>query len=147
MIQEITGELRAFGALVCPKSTRCATLKELRSVTLKDAVVNEIFCMSRFTSRAPSLGVHPGFAIDCTTRWDVDEPDQEAEAFRPRVPMRPRLLVVSPECKRWSQLQNLSKDSQLSNVKRTLFSRPLEAVAQMYHGQVDDHNYFLHEHS
>ena len=31
--------------------------------------------------------------------------------------------------------------------KRTHSWRHLEAVAQMYHGQADVHNYFLHEHS
>ena len=79
--------------------------------------------MSRFTSRAPSFGLHPGFAI------------------------RPKLLVGPPNCKTWSQLQNLSKDTQLFEVKRTYLPRHMDAVAKMYHGQVKDHNCFHHEHS
>ena len=61
--------------------------------------------------------------------------------------MRPKLLVGLPEGKTSTQMQNLSKDNQLLEAKRTHSSRHLEAVAQMYHGQVDDHNNFLHEHS
>ena len=62
--------------------------------------------------------------------------------------MRPKLLVVSSECKAWSQLQNLSKDKQLFEAEKRVHSmRHLEAVTQMYHGQVDDNNYFLHEQS
>ena len=54
--------------------------------------------------------------------------------------MRPKLLVGSSECKAWSQLQNLSK---LFEAEKHVHSmRHLEAVTQMYHGQVDDHNFF-----
>ena len=152
MIQGITDELRAFGAVVGPKFMHCATQEakgiEINQLDLKDAVVSEVFCKNRFSSRAPSFGVHPGFAIDYTTGWDFDEPDREAEAFQLRETMRPKLLVGSSECKAWSQLQNLSKDKQLFEAEKRVHSmRHLEAVTQMYHGQVDDHNYFLHEQS
>ena len=151
MIQGITDELRAFGALVGPKFMHCATQEakgiEINQLDLKDAVVNEVFCKNRFSSRAPSFGVHPGFAID-TTGWDFDELDREAEAFQLRETVRPKLLVGSSECKAWSHLQNLSKDKQLFEAEKRVHSmRHLEAVTQMYHGQVDDHNYFLHEQS
>ena len=106
VIQGITDELRAFGAVVGPKFMHYATQEakgiEINQLDLKDAVVSEVFCKNRFSSRAPSFGVHPGFAID----W-------EAEAFQLRETMRPKLLVGSSECKAWSQLQNLSKDKQL----------------------------------
>ena len=152
VIQGITDELRAFGAVVGPKFMHCATQKakgiEINQLDLKDAVVSEVFCKNRFSSRAPSFGVHPGFAIDYITGWDFDEPDREAEAFQLRETMRPKLLVGSSECKAWSQLQNLSKDKHLFEAEKRVHSmRHLEAVTQMYHGQVDDLNYFLHEQS
>ena len=65
MVHEITDELRAFGAVVGPKFTCCATHEtegiEISQLDLKDAVVSEIFCTSQFTSKAPF------FASDCTT--------------------------------------------------------------------------------
>ena len=71
VIQGITDELRAFGAVVGPKFMHCATQEakgiEINQLDLKDAVVSEIFCKNRFSSRAPSFGVHPGFAIDWTS--------------------------------------------------------------------------------
>ena len=71
VIQGITDELRAFGAVVSPKFMHCATQEakgiEINQLDLKDAVVSEVFCKNRFSSRAPSFGVHPGFAIDYTT--------------------------------------------------------------------------------
>ena len=109
--------------------------------------MSEVFCKNRFSSTAPSFGVHPGFAIDIT-EWNFYEPDREAEAFQLRETVRPKLLVGSSECKAWSQLQNLSKDKQLFEAEKRVHSvRHLEAVTQMYHGQVDDNNYFLHEQS
>ena len=85
VIQEITDELRAFGAAIGAKFTRCAKQEaegsEISILDLKDAVVGEIFCKNRFTSRAPSIGQHPRCAIDFSTVWDSDEPDQEAEAL------------------------------------------------------------------
>ena len=148
VIQEITDELRTFGAVVGPKFTRCAPQEaegiEVNQLDLKDAVVSEIFCKNRFASNAPSFGLHPGFAIDHTTEWDFGEPAQEADvqAQRDRATQ-----AACPECKTWGQLQNLSKYNQLFEVNRKHFSRHMEAVAHMYHGQVDDHNYSLHEHS
>ena len=58
----------------------------------------EIFCKIRFTSRTSSFALHPGFAIDFATRWNFDEPDQEAEAFKLSETMRTKLLVGPPEC-------------------------------------------------
>ena len=58
--QEITNELRAFGAVVGPKLTRCATQEaegiEIGQLDLKDAVASEIFCRNRFASNASSFG-------------------------------------------------------------------------------------------
>ena len=80
-----------------PKVACCAAQEtegiEISQLDLKSAVANEILCKNRFTSKAPSFGHHPGLAIDFSTGWDFDEPDQEAEAFRLRETMRPKLLV------------------------------------------------------
>ena len=113
VIREITSELQAFGAVVGPKFTRCATQEaegiEVSQLDLQDAVASEIFCRNRFTSRAPSFGLHPRFAIDYSTGWDLDEPDQEVEAFKLRETMPPMLLVGPPERKTWNQPPNLLK--------------------------------------
>ena len=51
VIQGITDELRAFGAVVGPKFMHCATQEtkgiEINQLDLKDAVVNEVFCKNR----------------------------------------------------------------------------------------------------
>ena len=56
-MQGITDELRAFGAVVGPKFMHCATQEvngiEINQLDLKDAVVSELFCKNRFSSRAP----------------------------------------------------------------------------------------------
>ena len=55
--------------------------------------------------------------VFCMNRWET---------------MRPKLLVVSPERNTWNQ-------------SHALFET--EAVAHICSGQVDDHNFFFHEHS
>ena len=52
VIQGITDELRAFGAVVGPKFMHCATQEakgiEINQLDLKDAVVSEVFCKNRW---------------------------------------------------------------------------------------------------
>ena len=131
--------------------TRCATQEaegiEIGQLDLKDAVASEIFCKNRFASKASSFGLHSGLAIDYTTGGISTNQTKKQRRFKLRENIRPKLLVGSPEGKTWNQLQNLSKDNQLLEEERTHYSRHLEAVAPMYHGQVDDQNYLLHEHS
>lgn len=50
--------------------------------------------------------LQPGYALDLTTGWDLDDPKQELEAFELQARMRPSLLVGSPECSPFSTLMN-----------------------------------------
>eukprot|EP00973_Karenia_brevis_P067611 9407632-Karenia_brevis.AAC.1 len=59
---------------------------------LEKAIVSEVFCKNRFTSQASKHGLHPGYALDLTTGWNLDDPKQAAEAFRLREAIRPKLL-------------------------------------------------------
>eukprot|EP00973_Karenia_brevis_P022078 3036313-Karenia_brevis.AAC.1 len=47
---------------------------------------------------ASKHGLHPGYALDLTTGWNLDDPAQAAEAFKLRENVRPKLMVGSPEC-------------------------------------------------
>ena len=54
MIQEISDELREFGAVVRPMFCALCHVggRDISQLDLKDAVVSEIFCKNRLTSRA-----------------------------------------------------------------------------------------------
>ena len=109
------GHLRALGAVVGPKSTRCVKQEaegfEISQMDVDDAVASEVFYMNRFTSRARSFGVHP-------VRWiytGYDKADHETgvqvQGDGP------------PERKTWNRSRNLSTHKELLVVKCTYFSR------------------------
>ena len=105
--------------------------------------MSEIFYKSLFASRAPSFELHPDRLFHGVGHFGRAR--SGGRAFKRRG--NHAETVESPKCKSWSQLQNLSEDNQLFETKRTQSRRHLETITQMYHGQADDTNYFLHEHS
>ncbi len=148
----LTQELHRFGAEVGPCMRQCQTREignlEVSAVHADNAIVSEVFCKNRFTSKAGGFGLHPGFALDYTTGWDLDDPTQRSEAFKLRETIRPKLLIGSPECSPFSSLQFLNQkgDRTLRDERLKRGRDHLDCCCQMYHGQLDDGNYFLHEH-
>ena len=115
------GQLRAFGAVVGPKSTPCAKQEaegfEISQMDVDDAE-RGILYESVYVESAEFFGVYPGFAMDLHGMSQIRK-----QAFKFRETMRPKLLVGPPERKTWNQSQNLSKDKELFVVKCTHVSR------------------------
>ena len=110
------------------------------------AVVSEIFCKNRFTSRASQFGLHPGYALDLTTGWDLNKPEEEKAAFELLDRVRPYLLVGSPACSAWSQLMGFGTGKATQEARLQEARRHLSLCFQMYNKQHDEGRLFLHEH-
>ena len=73
-------------------------------VAKKEATVSEVFCYDRFTSRCRRFGLQPGYALDLTTGWDLDDPEQMQQAEELQITYEPQVLIGSPSCRAHSQL-------------------------------------------
>jgi hypothetical protein len=123
-VGEIVKELSFLGAVLGPTLKNYEYQKEVNFVGAgggksqgkaggdsehyTDAIVSEIFCKDRITSMTRKFGLHPGYALDLSTGWDLDEPSQVVKAFETQDATNPHLLVGSPQCAPWSQLRFLA---------------------------------------
>ena len=122
-------------------------LKKLGCSMDKIVDVSEVFCKDRLTARCGRYGLNPGFALDYSTGWDLDEPAQEMEARQMRKETRPRFLMASPECTAFTQLLNFGTITE--RAKAELIEkgrRHLNVCIDMYNEQLDEGHHFIHEH-
>ncbi|CAK0843308.1 unnamed protein product, partial [Prorocentrum cordatum] len=111
-----------------------------------EAKVSEIFGRGKFLERSKEFGLVPGFAIDLSTGWDLNDPVQKEEARRLRGSQRPLLLIGSPRCTAWTA--SLSFGSVSEETMKQLMMEAIDHMdtcIEMYWGQIGDKHYFLHE--
>ena len=82
------------------------------------AKIAEIFSPARFTAKIGDLGLRPGFAVDlCENKpygphagetWDLSKPDDVKELFEMIAFEQPVIVIGSPPCTAFSQLQSSS---------------------------------------
>ena len=101
------------------------------------------------------LGITPGLALDLTTHddtgrpWDFNDAAQRTKAERMLDEQRPLLLVGSPMCIAFSNIQNLNKAKRDPRIVQAEFDKArvhLQWCCHLYRKQVDRGGYFLHEH-
>ena len=72
--------------------------------------VAEVYSPPRVTDLAQIVGLHPGLAMDLATGWNFEKEEHRRAAEDYVRKVKPLLLIGSPECRMFSQLQNLNKD-------------------------------------
>ena len=116
-------------------------------VAKKEATVSEVFCQDRFTSRCREFGLQPGYALDLTTGWDLDDPEQMQKAEELQTTYEPQVLIGSPSCRAHSQLLKFNvMDEEKRRRWREASLVHLRACCRMYKRQVESGRIFLHEH-
>ena len=70
--------------------------------------IAEIYSPVRVTGEAAKFGLKPGEAMDLTTGWDFRLPRHREAAREYQRRCKPQLLIGSPMCTMFSQLQGLS---------------------------------------
>ena len=81
--------------------------------------VGEVYSPPRITKEAHKQGLKGSIALDLTTGWDFRIPSHRKQALQLVRDRRPAVLILSPPCKTFSPLQNLSS-----------FKRDPEVVAE-----------------
>ena len=97
----------------------------------------------------------PGMALDLTTTnskgepWDFNGPAKRDEADKYLHGQRPHLLIGSPMCTAFSNIQNLNKAKRDPTIVAAEIERDrvhFKWCCHLYQRQIDRGAYFLHEH-
>ena len=108
--------------------------------------VAEIFSPGRFTVRARCFDLRSGTAMDLRTGYDFNREADRLRARESQKDEKPLLLVGSPRCAAFSQLQNLARDSERWRALAREGMQLLIFVCELYKKQIDGERSFLHEH-
>ena len=93
-----------------------------------------------------NYGLTPGDAFDLTTGRDFDKEQDRDQAMKILRESKPRLIVGSPECTMFSNLQNLSGWNERKEAILKAAKRHLDFMCQIYKEQLERGGWFLHEH-
>ena len=107
--------------------------------------VCEVFSPPRVGRAARRHGITPGDAMDLTTGWDFNLESHRKMAEEYIDKHRPLVVIGSPPCTPFSQLQAFSPNSKSKAAKWREGVRHMEFVVKLYRKQLDAGRVFLHE--
>ena len=118
--------------------------------------VSEVYSPPRAVTIAEAAGLRGGFSMDLTApgpdgkSWDFTKVEHRKRALALVRDKRPYLLIGSPPCTAWSNLQNLNRCKPGGNEKVDAAQAKarvhLEFCCQLYREQIKGGRYFLREH-
>ena len=117
--------------------------------------VSEVFSPPRVVVQAPRYGLSPGISLDLTVSdeygrpWDLSDHPTRERVIKLVEAEKPMLIIGSPPCTMFSQLQSLVKhmtDEHIWNQRMEQAVEHLRFCMFLYLKQVKDGRYFLHEH-
>ena len=148
------GEDAAMDAL--DKGARMDHMKVIRMKLGCSNDVSEVYSPPRIVTVAEAAGLRGGFSLDLTapspdgTVWDFSRHDCRRRALELVQSQRPYLLIGSPPCTAFSNLQNLNRCRPGGNEKVDAAQRKaavhLSFCSRLYREQMAHGRYFLHEH-
>jgi len=111
----------------------------------------EMYSPERIATVAREKGLRAGLSMDLLTGWNFDREQDREEARRYVRRVKPMVVVGSPMCTAFSQLQNLNwgKSEERDEKMREALKkacRHMEFMMEIYQIQIDGGRYFLHEH-
>ena len=117
--------------------------------------VSEVYSPSRVVALAEQYGLTPGFSLDIQTQddegnpWDFTDPKQRAKAKKLVKDTAPMLLIGSPMCTAFSQLQKFNIERMGIDWYTKKYNDAmihLKFCTELYREQVNNGRFFLHEH-
>ena len=92
--------------------------------------VCEVFSPPRVSTEAKKFGMKAGDAMDLTTGWDFDREEDRARAEKYIDEEKPLVLIGSPPCIAFSQLQTLVEESERKAEQLAKGIRHMQFVAK-----------------
>ena len=97
-------------------------------------------------TEAKKCGLRIGIAMDLTTGWDFRRSDHRQKAREYQKEYKPKLVIGSPKCVMFSQLQNLSPWSEEKQKMWVEAKDHKEVMCEIYAEQARCHRWFVHGH-
>ena len=107
--------------------------------------VSEVFSPPRVGKEALKFGLEAGDAMDLTTGLDLNKEEDRIKAEKRLDEQKPLVLIGSPPCVAFSQLQTLIPDSKRKARQLAERIMHLEFMAKLFKKQVDGGRVFLHQ--
>jgi hypothetical protein len=108
--------------------------------------IMEVFSPGRFTEMSSAFDLRPGLALDLRTGWNLSEPAVVAKAWAAWKESEPTFLMLSPMCKAFSTLQNLTKGSEKHHATLREGMDHMNLSMKLAKAQHEAGRYFLFEH-
>ena len=114
--------------------------------------ITEVFSPNRVTQVCKKYGLTPGEAMDLSTGWDFDRGEDRRQAIKHIKQEKPMVVIGSPPCTVFSQLQTMSMHTQSAawmeeyEVRKQHATRHMEFCMGLYKLQMAWGRYFLHGH-
>ena len=105
----------------------------------------EVFSPPRVGKEATKFGMKAGDAMDLTTGGDFNIPEHRREAEKYVDREKPLVLIGSPPCVAFSQLQTLIPESQRKANQLAEGIRHMDFMVKLYRKQVEGDRVFIHE--
>ena len=99
--------------------------------------VAEVFSPPRVSSEAAKFGLMAGEAMDLTTGWGFNRKEDRDKAEEYVGKVKPLVLIGSPPCVAFSQLQSLIADSERKREHLKEGIRHMDFVAKPFKKQID----------
>ena len=135
-----------------PNSTPiCQVLERMAADRVLGVDVAEVYSPERVAKMAEKMGLRGGLSMDLTTGWDFNREAHRKTAIEYVTKEKPKLLIGSPMCTMFSQLQHLNwgrseeRDQEMQRRYENAVEH-MKFVAKLYKLQLDGGRYFLHEH-
>ena len=110
-----------------------------------DAVV-ELYSPPRVVAAAAARGLKADFSVDLCTGFDLSKAQDRQQVRQELQRRKPRLLVTSPPCTKFSPLQNLRENQELLEEELESAIEHMDFSMDMLNEQVDRGDHGLHEH-
>ena len=149
-----SGEVQAMDALAA--EGRCRDMDAVRAKLGCKNDVSEVYSPPRIVTVAEAAGLRGGFSLDLTApspngqTWDFAKSSDRRRALELQQAQKPYLLIGSPPCTAWSNLQNLNRCRPGGQEKVDEAQRKAKVhmlfCCRLYREQMKGGRYFLHEH-
>ena len=110
-----------------------------------DAIV-ELYSPPRVVKAAAARGLKASLSIDLSTGYDLSKPEDRDRVRAELKQRRPRLLVTSPPCTKFSMLQNLRSDQLQLLRELGPAIQHVDFSIELLEDQIDRGDHGLHEH-
>ncbi len=127
-----------------------AKLMTIAAQIISGVDVTELYSPERVVQVARNMGLKGGLSFDLTNGWDFNLQTDRDAAWNYIVTNRPLMVIGSPMCTLFSQLQNLRKISPEGDanfeVRLENAIMHLKFCIKVYRRQSSEGMYYLHEH-